>query len=840
MSLVEPARRLFLGAVLILMSGGLCRAANPGAARFEQIARPLLKTYCYECHSGNVNEGRLALDQLTADSIGTRSTQDAWWSVLKNLRAGIMPPAGHSRPDKAEQEAIANGIKFDLLGIDPQNPDPGRITVRRLNRREYGNTIQDLMGLQFDAALLFPPDDSGFGFDNVGDALSFSPLLMEKYLRAAQSIVEQAVPRTTWVIPNREFSGRDFVDAQGLDAAGRITGKKMKLVRCKFTMDEAGSYDVSVVVKLHGTFDFDPSRYSVVFRIDNQERSQAVYGWDENKAYRSQFTEDWRPGEHELSFELTPLPDSGDLDQKLVGIDRGSTDVFFEINSVLIEGPRGTAKRVHPRNYAKFFPRESPPDSPNERHAYAEEIMRKFATRAFRGPVEQKTLDGLVKLAESVSSRPDRTFEAGIAHAMAAALSSPRFLFRLESTSAREGGPYSEIDELSLASRLSYFFWSTMPDEELFRLANAGQLRQQLPQQVKRMLADRRSTEFVRNFVGQWLRTRDVTQVTVDPIAVLGHQEEYEKLREQFRNRRRQPLGRELTPEDEQIRKRFGEFRSIADRFNDEMKRAMQRETELSVEHIVQEDRSLLDLLDCDYAFVNEKLAALYDIPGVRGHEFRRVNLPKESPRGGVLTQASMLMVTSNPTRTSPVKRGLFILENILGTPALPAPPGVPALEESARKFSDREPPLRELLAAHRESAICASCHSRMDPLGLALENFNALGMWRDQEKGQKIDASGVMVTGEPFQDIRELKKILRDRHATDFYRCVAEKMLVYALGRGLEITDEHSIDLIVNRLVENGGRFSSLVQGVVDSAPFQKRRNQGLSSTVSSQSDSQ
>jgi hypothetical protein len=336
------------------------------------------------------------------------------------------------------------------------------------------------------------------------------------------------------------------------------------------------------------------------------------------------------------------------------------------------------------------------------------------------------------------------------------------------------------------------------------------------------------------------LRTRDVTQVTVDPIAVLGHQEEYEKLREQFRNRRRQPLGRELTPEDEQIRKRFGEFRSIADRFNDEMKRAMQRETELSVEHIVQEDRSLLDLLDCDYAFVNEKLAALYDIPGVRGHEFRRVTLPKESPRGGVLTQASMLMVTSNPTRTSPVKRGLFILENILGTPALPAPPGVPALEESARKFSDREPPLRELLAAHRESAICASCHSRMDPLGLALENFNALGMWRDQEKGQKIDASGVMVTGEPFQDIRELKKILRDRHATDFYRCVAEKMLVYALGRGLEITDEHSIDLIVNRLVENGGRFSSLVQGVVDSAPFQKRRNQGLSSTVSSQSDSQ
>ena len=375
-----------------------------------------------------------------------------------------------------------------------------------------------------------------------------------------------------------------------------------------------------------------------------------------------------------------------------------------------------------------------------------------------------------------------------------------------------------------------------MPDNELFRLAQAGELRNQLRPQVQRMMRDPRAAEFVSNFVGQWLRTRDVTQVSVDPIVVLGHQEEFEKLRETFRARRRQPLSRELTPEDEQIRQRFGEFRAISDRFNDDMKRSMRRETEMSVEYIVKEDRSLLDLLDCHYVFVNEKLGRLYGIPDVRGSELRQVFLPAGSPRGGVLTQASMLLVTSNPTRTSPVQRGLYILENILGTPTPPAPAGVPDLEDSAKKFAGREPALRELLAAHRESALCASCHSRMDPLGIALENFNALGMWRDQEKELPIDPSGKLITGESFHDVRELKRILREHHATDFYRCVTEKMLTYALGRGLEETDEDTLDLIVTRLIENDGKFSALMQGVIESAQFQKQRNPVL--TRASQSD--
>lgn len=810
----------------LLCSSPICTAAPPQGADVEQSVRPLLKTYCYECHGDGAKEGGLALDQLaTADAA---KGLPVWWKVLKNLRSGVMPPAGEKRPSPAEVESIAEWIKFGAFGINPEDLDPGRIGVRRLNRREYDNTVDDLMGIKFDAALVFPPDDSGFGFDNVGDALSFSPLLMEKYLRAAQSVVDQAVPKVTWIVPLQEFSGRDFADDAGKLTGERLLSKQAVTIKRKVQIDEPGKYDVLVAIRIHGSFDFDPSRYTIVFRIDGQERSTREYGWDENKVYRFPFVEDWQPGAHELSFELQPLPATANQEERgFGGFGRDATEARFEVNSVRVEGPQGTKKLVHPRNYARFFPREEPPAAPGERLAYAAEILRSFATRAFRSPAEPATVERLVKLAESVYEQPGKTFEAGVAHALVAVLASPRFVFRLEGRGAPQGdGPFSPIDELSLASRLSYFLWSTMPDDELFRLAQAGELRRQLPTQVQRMLRDERGAEFVRNFAGQWLRTRDVTQVSIDPIVVLGHQAEYEKLQEQFRGRRRQPFGRVLTPEETESRKRFGELREISDRFNDEMKRAMRRETEMCVEYIVQEDRSLLELLDCDYTFVNEKLAALYGIEGVSGPELRRVTLPAGSPRGGVLTHASMLLVTSNPTRTSPVKRGLFVLENILGTPAPPPPANVPDLEESAKKFAGREPPLRELLAAHRESALCASCHSRMDPLGIALENFNALGMWRDQENKQPIDASGKLITGESFQDVRDLKKILKERHASEFYRCVTEKLLTYALGRGLEATDEHTLDLIVQRLQASDGKFSALMQGVIESAPFQKQRN--------------
>jgi hypothetical protein len=307
----------------------------------------------------------------------------------------------------------------------------------------------------------------------------------------------------------------------------------------------------------------------------------------------------------------------------------------------------------------------------------------------------------------------------------------------------------------------------------------------------------------------------------------MGYQKEYDELLQMFRSRRgRRGESPEEEKEYQRIRDRFRVFRDLRDKMSDDVRRAMRSETELCFEHIVREDRSLLELIDADYTFLNDKLADLYGIKDVRGSEMRKVSLPTGSPRGGVLTQGTFLVVTSNPTRTSPVKRGLFVLDNLLGTPAPPAPPNVAELEAAAGQFTDHEPQLRELLAKHRESALCASCHQRMDPLGLALENFNAMGMWRDTESGQPVDPSGALISGAKFRDVRELKRILVEQHRQDFYRCVTQKFLTYALGRGLDDADEETVDQIVDRLERTGGRFSALLHGVVESAPFQRIRN--------------
>ena len=806
------------------------RSFSDEMPEYQAEILPILKAHCYECHGDGAAEGSLTLDQFSSVTLA-QSKPDVWWNVLKNLRSGVMPPSDKARLTTEETETLAKWIKFQVFQIDPENPDPGQLPVRRLNRTEYGNTVSDLMGIRFDAAILFPPDDSGFGFDNVGDALSFSPLLMEKYLRAAQAIVDRAVPKATWELPSQEFSGREFRDESSGDDGDGMPSTKPSQVKKSVRIDSPGKYVVAVGVKQHGSFEFDPSRYTIVFRIDGQERSRNEYGWDENKLQKSEYTEDWTAGEHELSFELIPIPPSEDDKLKAEGSGE-STHARFEVSSIRIEGPQESATLVHPENFNRFFPREEPPSDTAERRGYAKEILRSFATRAFRNGVTPSTVERLVMIAEAAWEQPGTSFESGVAQAMAGVLASPRFLFRLESMGAADSVAASEpdgrsasIDELALASRLSYFLWSTMPDDELFELAERGQLRTQLSGQVARMMRDDRANDFLGNFVGQWLRTRDVTQISVDPIAVLGFQAEFEALQSQFRGRRGRPFSREPTPEEQKVGDRFRELRAISDVFDADLKHAMRRETEMCVEHIARENGSLLDLLDSDYTFVNEDLAKHYGIPDVDGGEMRRVELPPDSPRGGVLSHASMLLVTSNPTRTSPVKRGLFILDNILGTPSPPAPAGVPDLEESAKKFGDREPTQRELLAAHREAALCASCHARMDPLGFALENFNALGGWRTEEKGASIDASGTLITGETFKDVRELKQILREKHATDFYRCVTQKMLTFAIGRGLEFSDEHTVDLIVVRLQNSGGTFSDLIDGVVQSSPFQKQR---------------
>ena len=440
-------------------------------------------------------------------------------------------------------------------------------------------------------------------------------------------------------------------------------------------------------------------------------------------------------------------------------------------------------------------------------------------------------------IAEQVYQQPGKNFEQGVAGAMVAVLASPRFVFRLEEpvSAGTAATRYPLVDEYALATRLSYFLWSSMPDDELFGLAERGELRKNLAAQVKRMLADGKSKQFVENFVGQWLQVRDVDGISIDERSVLARdsgedrqlQKEQEERRALFAKLEKLPE-EERRKEFEKIRSQFrnrGRFREPAVQLNEPLRRAMRRESEMFFEYVLREDRSVLDFVDSDYTFLNERLAKHYGVEGVKGEEMRKVELPKDCPRGGVLTQAAVLVVTSNPTRTSPVKRGLFVLDNILGSPPPPQPADVPPFEESEKGITDHEPTTAEILAIHRGKPLCASCHNRMDPLGLGLENFNALGMWREQERKQKLDVAGKLITGESFGDVKELKKIIKDHRREDFYRCLTEKVLTYALGRGLDYHDVESVDRIVERLGNEDGKFSALILGAVESAPFQKTR---------------
>ncbi len=664
-----------LGAALVARA---VWAGEPSAAaHFHKQIQPILAKYCYDCHGDGMHKGSVAFDELGPDQAAV-DNHELWYKVLRNVRAGLMPPAKKPRPDETELHRLEKWIKFEAFDINPRDLDPGKVTVRRLNRVEYRNTIRDLLGVEYDTESRFPPDDTGYGFDDIGSVLTLSPMLLEKYLAAAATVVAEAKP----------------------------------------------------------------------------------------------------------------------------SIARATKEL---------------------------------PQEPAVRRAGSAEFLAKFAGRAFRRPVDAGTAERLTGVAELAWAQPGATFETGIDRAMVAVLSSPRFLFREEKLEPEPHGKgYPRIDEFSLASRLSYFLWSSMPDQELFRLAAAGQLRKNLEPQVKRMLADQRSHALVRNFTGQWLQARDIEGIPIEARSVLRREEkpdpEHDRKRARLRELRAKPQDARSPEEKSELaalKTELGKATNLPPEaeFNAKLRRAMRQETETYFDYVMREDRPLLELVESDYAFLNERLAKLYGLPPVEGEELRRVKLPANSPRGGVLTQGTILAVTSNPTRTSAVKRGRFVLEAILGTPAPPPPPNIPPLEDAAKQVTGREPSLRETLELHRSQPMCSSCHSRMDPLGLALENFNAMGMWRDEERGEPIDASGTLVTGETFNGVRELKHILATRHARDFYRCLAEKMLTYAIGRGLEYYDVETVDRIVDRIEKADGRFSALLFGVIESAPFQKSR---------------
>jgi hypothetical protein len=405
---------------------------------------------------------------------------------------------------------------------------------------------------------------------------------------------------------------------------------------------------------------------------------------------------------------------------------------------------------------------------------------------------------------------------------MSAVLASPRFLFKLEEAAPNAAGGVAYVDEYSLASRLSYFLWSTMPDDELIALASRGELRKNLSVQVDRMLEDPRAGNLARNFTGQWLQARDVEGIASNPQQIILRDEGAEETQRQVRQafmKQDFETGRRLIEQIEKLVKSKPEFTK-------DMRKAMREETEQYFGYVAREDRPVTELIDSDYTFLNEDLAKFYGVPDVIGKELRKVTLPAGNPRGGMLTQGSALVVTSNPDRTSPVKRGLFVLANFLGTPPPPPPANVPALEASETDFKDgHEPTLRDVLKVHRENPMCASCHNRMDPIGLAFENFNAVGAWRDSERKQPIVAEGNLITGEKFRSVNELKRILVNDHREEFYRTLTGKLMTYATGRGVEYYDVETIDQIVDRLEKQDGRFSALLTGIIESAPFQKMR---------------
>ena len=846
--------RVCVRSIAALFVGSTVFAADRVMETFERDVQPVLDQYCYDCHGNGSEKGGIKLDEF-ADGAALQDHK-LWLRALKNVRSHIMPPADEEPLPPEEAEKLMNWIKREAFQLDPAQPDPGRVTVRRLNRVEYRNTIRELTGVDYDTQLEFPADDTGHGFDNIGDVLTISPMLMEKYLDAAQAVITKAVPTQSRVVAEHAIDGREFATVQVPSEAVTVTpdtesGEKQPaetkaIVRPKpaieghaldlsyytpvtvaktYQAPHSGKYQLVINLKSieHYVDDqFDYNRCKFVFKADGEKLFEQEFVREGEKSYTFTFDRNWTAGGHELTLEIHPI-----------GPDQPQNRLLrLRVRDVTVRGPMEKKYWVPPANYTRFFPGEVP-SWRGKRTRYAREVLTRFATRAFRRPVDSQTIAQLTDIALKTAAEPGSTFEAGIAQAMVAVLASPRFIFREEGNEPlKTGHAYALVDEYSLASRMSYFLWSSMPDEELFKLAAEHKLRANLAVQIDRMLKDARSNEFVRNFSGQWLQARDIGTVPINAFDIFLREHpnpDFDRAREAFRTIAPIPEDKrtpEQVAEFAAARKAFFAFRRLPKPdFSDSLRDAMQKETEMYFGYVIHEDRSLLELIESKYTFLNEPLAKHYGIAGVTGKQMRKVDLPPDSPRGGVLTQGTVLAVTSNPTRTSPVKRGVFILEAILGTPPAPPPPNIPALEDAASPDKLAKMSLRENLALHASNKMCSSCHSRMDPLGLALENFNAMGKWRDSEMGQPIEPAGKLVTGETFADVRELKHVLATAHREDFYHAFSEKLLTYALGRGLEYYDTDTIDQLVSRLDETQGRPSALIRGIIESAPFQQRR---------------
>ncbi len=803
--------------ILMLGASTLQAVAQNPAAGGEQSGvtqhKAVVNRYCATCHNDRLRTGDLVLTQ--ADMENPAADGAIWEKVVSKLRAKNMPPPGVPRPDDATYDSLATYLETELDRASEANPNPGRtVSAHRMNRAEYTNAIRDLLGLEIDGAALLPSDDSG-GFDNLGSLLSISPGLMEKYMSVAGKISRLAVgdtnlspdvftyPVSPYLVQGDRMSeDLPFGSRGGTAVRHHFPLDGEYVLKARLQRTDGSGYIIGIAEPQYIDVRMDHARVELL-RIGGEnlglsegsgaadavpphfEQSQYERNADDELEVRFtakagtrlvQVTFLKENAAHESVFS----PISYDTLQEATlrrGNERGGAKP--SLSSFSISGPFDTTGPGDTPSREKIFVC-SPANEANEREeaSCARKIIASLARRAYRRPVTDADVDPLAGLFEA--GRETGTFEDGIQMAVQGLLVSTDFLFRIyrEPETVKSGAPY-QLNDLDLASRLSFFLWSSIPDEELLGLAERDQLNDPgvLEQQVRRMLADPRSRSLVDNFAGQWLILRNVKVKTPN---------------------------RDVFPE-----------------FDDSLREAFEQETELFLQSIFREDRSVLDLIRADYTYLNERLAGHYGIEGVYGNQFRRVAVQDDNRRG-LLGQGSILMVTALANRTSPVQRGKWVLENILAEPPPPPPPDIPPLKE---KSEGAKGTMRQQMEAHRNSPACMGCHSKMDPIGFALENFDGIGRWRDDEDGNEIDTTGVFPDGFEFTGPNGLRQALLNRPEA-IALAVSEKLMMYALGRTLDYYDEPALRKISRKADREEYRWSSIVLGIVESVPFQMRRS--------------
>ena len=762
-----PVRLLATFLAMLLNGAQLMGAEDPASQQREAAYRakvaPLIERYCFDCHGRGATEGDLDLDRFdSAQAI--RRGRTVWKKVMQKVQVKAMPPSDSPQLSDAARTELLSWLDEALNKVDcVREAEPGRVTLRRLNRVEYRNTIRDLVGIDYALASEFPADDVGYGFDNIGDVLSLPPILLEKYLTAAEEITAAALvteppgPKTVLKREGRLMSGGRPAARNG---SILVTTDNMHTA---WEVKEPGKYRVQIEAYGHQA---GPDKVRMGLAVDSEPKAKFEVAATEKTPQVYSTEVRVSAGEHRIAIAF--LNDYYKADAPA-----GERDRNLIVLGIEIQGPLDVVKKFPATHERIFFVK--PSENLSESDA-ARQILTRFSSRAFRRPATADELERLLRFFRQGRESGD-SFEQSIERAVQAVLISPSFLFRVEEDPAA-GQTERLLNEYELASRLSYFLWSTMPDDELLNGAFRGKLRtgDELQRQVARMLRDAKAQALVDNFAEQWLNLRKYDQLAPSP--------------EQF-------------PE-----------------FTTALRQDMRTETTQFFAYVMREDRSLLELLSADYTFLNERLARHYGIAGVKGDEFRQVSL-RGTPRGGLLTQGSILTLTSNPTRTSPVKRGKWILENLLGEPPPPPPPNVPELEDQKEQLSGT---LRQQLEQHRKNPNCAVCHQQMDELGFALENFNAIGGWRTFDGNLPIDAVATLPSGERFDGPRQLVNVLIEKKRDQFIRTLTENLLTFALGRGLEYYDVCAVDKIVANLPKQDYRFSALVLEIVRSEPFQKR----------------